>query len=159
SGLRRRNDDPKKELPFNGVYLLKDGKLQLLAKDLANPNGIALSPDEKILYVNSSADRKIVRFDVRPDDTVANGRLLVDMSAEKEPGVPDGMKVDERGTLYSTGAGGIWVISPEGKHLGTLVFPEQPANLAFGDADGRTLYVTARSSVYRIRLKIPGVRP
>lgn len=159
SGLRRRNDDPKKELPFNGVYLLKDGKLQLLAKDLANPNGIALSPDEKILYVNSSADRKIVRFDVRPDDTVANGRLLVDMSAEKEPGVPDGMKVDERGTLYSTGAGGIWVISPEGKHLGTLVFPEQPANLAFGDADGRTLYVTARSSVYRIRLEIPGVRP
>jgi gluconolactonase len=159
SGLRRRNDDPKKELPFNGVYLLKDGKLQLLAKDLANPNGIALSPDERILYVNSSADRKIFRYDVRADDTVANGRLLVDMSTEKEPGVPDGMKVDERGNLYSTGAGGIWVMSPEGRHLGTLVFPEQPANLAFGDADGRTLYVTARSSVYRIRLKVPGVRP
>ena len=159
SGLRRRNDDPKKELPFNGVYLLRDGKLQLLAKDLANPNGIALSPDEKILYVNSSADRKIYRFDVRPDDTVANGRLIVDMGTEKTPGAPDGMKVDERGHLYSTGAGGIWVMTPEGKHLGTLVFPEQPANLAFGDADGRTLYVTARSSVYRIRMKIPGVRP
>jgi gluconolactonase len=159
SGLRRRNEDPKKELPFNGVYLLKDGKLQLLAKDLANPNGIALSPDEKILYVNSSADRKIYRFDVRPDDTVANGRLIVDMGAEKAPGAPDGMKVDEKGHLYSTGAGGIWVMTPEGKHLGTLVFPEQPANLAFGDADGRMLYVTARSSVYRIRLRIPGVRP
>ena len=159
SGLRRRNDDPKKELPFNGVYLLKDGKLQLLAKDLVNPNGIALSPDEKILYVNSSADRKILRYDVRPDDTIANGRLIVDMGADKEPGVPDGMKVDEKGNLYSTGAGGIWVMTPEGKHLGTLVFPEQPANLAFGDADGRTLYVTARSSVYKIKLKIPGVRP
>jgi gluconolactonase len=159
SGLRRRNEDPKKELPFNGVFLLKDGKLQLLTRDLVNPNGIALSPDEKVLYVNSSADRKIFRFDVRPDDTIADGRLIVDMSAEKAPGVPDGMKVDEKGHLYSTGAGGIWVMSPEGKHLGTLVFPEQPANLAFGDANGRTLYVTARSSVYRIRLKIPGVRP
>lgn len=159
SGLRRRNEDPKKELPFNGVFLLKDGKLQLLTRDLVNPNGIALSPDEKVLYVNSSADRKIFRFDVRPDDTVANGRLLVDMGAEKEPGVPDGMKVDERGNLYSTGAGGVWVMSPAGTHLGTLVFPEQPANLAFGDADGRSLYVTARSSVYRIRLNVPGVRP
>lgn len=159
SGLRRRNEDPKKELPFNGVFLLKDGKLQLLTRDLVNPNGIALSPDEKVLYVNSSADRKIFRFDVRPDDTVANGRLLVDMGAEKAPGVPDGMKVDERGNLYSTGAGGVWVMSPAGTHLGTLVFPEQPANLAFGDADGRTLYVTARSSVYRIRLNVPGVRP
>lgn len=159
SGLRRRNEDPKKELPFNGVFLLKDGKLQLLTRDLVNPNGIALSPDEKILYVNSSADRKIFRFDVRPDDTIANGRLVVDMSAEKAPGVPDGMKVDERGNLYSTGPGGIWMISPQGKHLGTLVFPEQPANLAFGDPDGRTLYVTARSSVYRIRLTVPGVRP
>jgi gluconolactonase len=159
SGLRRRNEDPKKELPFNGVFLLKDGTLQLLAKDLVNPNGIALSPDEKVLYVNSSADRKIFRFEVRPDDSIANGRLFVDMSAEQAPGVPDGMKVDERGNLYSTGPGGIWVISPEGKHLGTLVFPEQPANLAFGDADGRTLYVTARSSVYRIRLQGPGIRP
>ncbi len=80
SGLRRRNDDPRKELPFNGVFLLKGGKLQLLARDLANPNGIALSADERILYVNSSADRKIYRFEVQSDDTVANGRLLVDMS-------------------------------------------------------------------------------
>ncbi|OFW03490.1 MAG: hypothetical protein A3I61_16750 [Acidobacteria bacterium RIFCSPLOWO2_02_FULL_68_18] len=159
SGLRRRNDDPKKELPFNGVFLLRDGTLQLLARDLANPNGIALSPDERILYVNSSADRKIFRYDVQRDDTIANGRLLVDMSAEKAPGVPDGMKVDERGNLYSTGPGGIWVMSPDGTHLGTLVFPEQPANLAFGDGDGQALYVTARSSVYRVRLKVAGVRP
>lgn len=159
SGLRRRNDDPKKELPFNGVFLLKGGKLQLLAKDLGNPNGLALSPDEKIFYVNSSADRKIFRFEVKPDDTIANGQLFVDMTGEKEPGNPDGMKVDEKGNLYSTGAGGIWVISPQGRHLATLVFPEQPANLAFGDPDGKTLYVTARSGVYRIRLKVAGVRP
>ena len=159
SGLRRRNDDPKKELPFNGVFLLKGGKLQLLAKDLGNPNGLALSPDEKFFYVNSSTDRKIFRFEVKADDTIANAQLFVDMAAEKEPGNPDGMKVDEKGNLYSTGAGGIWVISPQGKHLGTLVFPEQPANLAFGDPDGKTLYATARSGLYRIRLKIAGVRP
>ena len=88
-----------------------------------NPNGLALSPDEKILYVNSSADRKIYRFDVRPDDTIANARLFVDMSAEKQPGVPDGMKVDEKGNLYSTGPGGIWVISPEGNTSERWSFP------------------------------------
>ena len=131
----------------------------MLAKDLANPNGIALSPDEKILYVNSSADRKIFRFDVQADDTVANGRLIVDMSAEKLAGQSRRHEGGREGQLYSTGAGGIWVMSPQGKHLGTLVFPEQPANLAFGDADGKTLYVTARSSVYRIRLNVAGVRP
>ena len=96
---------------------------------------------------------------MQADDTATNPRLFVDMSAEKQPGNPDGMKVDEKGNLYSTGPGGIWVISPQGKHLGTIAFPEQPANLAFGDADGQTLYVTARSSVYRVRLNIPGVRP
>ena len=159
SGLRLRNDDPKKELPFNGVFLLKGGTLHLLADELGTPNGIVLSPDEKILYVNDSTRRTIWRFDVKPDDSVGNAQLIVDMTGEKEPGNPDGMKVDEKGNLYSTGAGGIWVISPQGKHLGTLVFPEQPANLAFGDPDGKTLYVTARAGLYRIRLKIAGVRP
>lgn len=159
SGLRLRDKDPKKELPFNGVYLLKDGKVQLLARDLGNPNGVALSPDEKVLYVNSTVDRKVFRFDVNADDTVANRRVFVDMTADKRPGVPDGMKVDERGNLYTTGPGGIWVLSSEGTHLGILAFPEQPANLAFGDADGKTLYVTARTSVYRIRLNVAGVRP
>jgi gluconolactonase len=159
SGLRGRNNDPKKELPYNGVFLLKSGTVHLLASDLGNPNGVALSPDEKVLYVNSTVDRKIYRFDVNPDDTVANRRVFVDMTADKRPGTPDGMKVDEKGNLYSTGPAGIWVIDPQGKHLGTLVFPEQPANLAFGDADGKTLYVTARTSLYRIRLNVAGVRP
>ena len=159
SGLRLRNDDPKKELPFSGVFLLKGGTLHLLADEFGTPNGIVLSPDEKILYVNDSARRNIWRFEVKPDDSVSNGQLFVDMTGDKEPGNPDGMKVDEKGNLYSTGAGGIWVISPQGKHLGTLVFPELPANLAFGDPDGKALYVTARSGLYRMRLKIPGVRP
>ena len=159
SGLRGRNDDPKKELPFNGVYLMKDGKVRLLAQDLGNPNGIALSPDEKFLYVNSTVDRKVFRFDVTPDDTVTNRRVFVDMTADKRAGTPDGMKVDERGNLYTTGPAGIWVVTPEGRHIGTLIFPEQPANLAFGDVDGKTLYVTARTSLYRIRLNVAGVRP
>lgn len=158
-GLRGRNDDPKKEIPFNGVYLVKDGTVQLLARDLGNPNGVALSPDEKVLYVNSTVDRKVFSFDVNADDTVANRRVFVDMTADKRPGTPDGMKVDERGNLYTTGPAGIWIVSPEGRHLGILGFPEAPANLAFGDADGKTLYVTARTSLYRIRLSIAGVRP
>jgi gluconolactonase len=90
---------------------------------------------------------------------VTNRRVFVDMTADKRPGTPDGMKVDERGNLYTTGPAGIWVVAPDGKHLGILTFPEAPANLAFGDADGKTLYVTARTSLYRIRLNVAGVRP
>ena len=159
SALPKGNDDPKKEMPFNGVFLLKNGMLTLLAKDLLNPNGLAFSPDEKVFYVDDTTKRNVLRFDVLPDDTVTNGRVLVDMSGEKATGNPDGMKVDVKGNVYCTGAGGIWVITPEGKHLGTLAFPEQPANLAFGDADGKTLYVTARTGLYRIHVKIAGIRP
>jgi len=159
AGLRGREQDPKKELPYNGVFLLKDGKLQLLIQDLPFPNGVTFSPDEKVLYVNSAADRKIFRLEVKPDDTVANRQLFIDMTSDKAEGNPDGMKVDEKGNLYSTGPGGIWIMSPAGKRLGTIAFPEVPANLAFGDADGKMLYVTARTGLYRIRLKIPGIRP
>jgi gluconolactonase len=159
AGLRERDKDPQKELPFNGVYLLKGGKLQLLVKDLPLPNGIAFTPDEKRLYVDDTVKKIIMRYDVQPDGTVANGRVFVDMTGDKAPGNPDGMKVDQKGNVYCTGPGGIWVISPEGKHLGTLTFPENPANLAFGDADGKTLYATARTGLYRIRLRIPGIRP
>jgi gluconolactonase len=158
SGLRDGDNDPTKELPYNGVFLLQGGKLQLLTKDVKWPNGIAFSPDEKVLYVADITTRTVVRFEVQPDDTVAKGRVFVDMSPDKAPGNPDGMKVDQKGNLYCAGAGGIWIISPEGKHLGTLWFPEQPANFDFGDADGKTLYVTARSGLYRIRLMIPGAR-
>ena len=158
SALRGGDNDPKKELPFTGVFMLKDGKLQLLTKDI-RPNGLAFSPDEKYLYVADTTNRSVVRYEVQPDGAVANGQVFIAMSSDKAPGGPDGMKVDQKGNLYSTGPGGVWIISPEGKHLGTLVFPERPANFAFGEADGKTLYVTARRGLYRIRLKIPGIRP
>jgi gluconolactonase len=159
AGLRKRDDDPKKELPFNGVYLLKDGKLQLLEKTFATPNGIALAPGEKYLYVNDTTRKLIMRYELRPDDTIGTGKVFIDMSADTAAGVPDGMKVDQKGNVYCTGPGGFWIMSPEGKHLGTVKTPELPANLAWGDADAKALYLTARTGLYRIRLKVAGIRP
>jgi len=158
-GLRKLNDDPKKELPYAGVYLLSKGKLQLIIKDLQAPNGIAFSPDEKYLYVNDSFAKKYWRYEVQADDTVANPKLFMDMSASKEDGVPDGMKVDQKGNIYGAGPGGVWVMSPEGKHLGTIKPLENPANLAWGDADAKTLYFTAVTGLYRLRVNVPGIRP
>jgi len=159
AGLREGDKDPKKELPFNGVYLLKDSQLRLLIKDMTLPNGLAFTPDEKYLYVNDSVKKTIMRYEVQPDDTLANGKLLVDMSPDKAPGGPDGMKVDQKGNIYCTGPGGFWILSPDGIHLGTVLTSELPANLAFGDADGKTLYLTARTGLYRIHLKISGIVP
>jgi gluconolactonase len=159
AGLRKGEDDPKKELPFDGVYLLKGGKVQLLDKSFTRPNGIAFAPGEKYLYVNDTTRKLIMRYEVRPDDTIANGHVFIDMSEDKAAGVPDGMKVDEKGNVYCTGPGGFWIMSPEGKHLGTVKTPELPANLAFGDADGKTLYLTARTGLYRVKLKVAGLRP
>jgi gluconolactonase len=173
-GLQSQSDtDPLKELPFNGVFRLPaaishpagappdNGKLQLLIKDLTRPNGIALSPDEKYLYVAvSDPNHKIwMRYDVKPDGAVTNGKIFYDATSSKEDGAPDGMKVDQKGNVYSTGPGGLWIFSPHGKHLGTIKLPEKVANCNWGDADGKTLYITASSSVYRIRLKVAGVRP
>lgn len=159
AGLREGDKDAKKELPFNGVYLLKDGKLQVVIKDMALPNGLAFTPDEKYLYVNDSVKKTITRYPVQPDDTLGSGQLFIDMNADKAPGAPDGMKVDQKGNVYCTGPGGFWIMSPEGRHLGTVLTTELPANLAFGDADNKTLYLTARTGLYRIRLKIPGISP
>lgn len=159
AGLRLQDKDPKRELPFNGVYRLAKGKLTLLSKDFTRPNGIALSPDEKYLYVNDTTKKIIMRFALQPDGGVANGEIITDMNSDTRPGVPDGMKVDQKGNIYCTGPGGFWIMSPEGKHLATVNTKELPANLAWGDADGKTLYLTARTGLYRIRLNIPGVRP
>jgi gluconolactonase len=155
------DDDPLKELPFNGVFRVASGKLQLLIRDLTRPNGIAFSPDEKHLYIAVSDPVKKVwmRYDVKPDGTLANGKVFFDASSSKEDGLPDGMKVDQKGNVYGTGPGGVWIFSPEGKHLGTIKPPEVPANCNWGDAHGRTLYMTARTGLYRIHLKIAGVRP
>jgi gluconolactonase len=157
SGGGRFGDwDVKKELPYQGVFLLKDGKLQLLVQDLDRPNGIALSSDEKSLYVNDSNKRVIMRYDVRPDGTVANGRLFADMSMGKGNGNPDGMKFDERGNLYSVGPGGIWVFNPQGKHIGLIVPPENAPGFAFGDPDRKAIYIAASSKLARVRLNVAG---
>ena len=157
-GNRFADWDLKKELPYQGVFLLKDDKLQLVVKDLERPNGITLSPDEKFLYVNDSVKRAILRYDVRPDGSVANGKVFADMSAGKGTGNPDGMKFDGRGNLYSVGPGGIWVFAPDGKQLGLIVPPEFAPGFAFGDADGKTLYMAASTQLVRIRVNNAGAR-
>ena len=149
------------ELP-TAAYLLKNGQVRLISEDrLMHPNGIAVSVDEKFLYINDSAKRQVWRFDIQPDDMAVNGIVWADMSSDKKPGIPDGMRVDKKGNVYDTGPGGIWILSPEGKHLGTLLLPppDRGTNLAFGDADGKTLYLANHLSLYRIRLNVEGVRP
>lgn len=161
-GLPRVFDDPRKELSFSGVYRISpEGKVQLLAKDLTGPNGIAFSPDEKHLYVaNWDTSKKVVmRYEVLPDGSLAGGRVLFDMTSAPGEEALDGVKVDLEGHVFVSGPGGVWILSPEGRHLGTIRAPELPANMAWGDAHGRTLYLTGRTSVYRIRLEIPGARP
>jgi gluconolactonase len=169
-GLRTQKDsDPEKQLKVNGVYRVphaleqKAGaaparaELQLLVSDLSRPNGIAFSPDEKYLYVNNSEPKKIwMRYRVQPDGTLTDAKLLYDATSDKRPGGPDGMKVDQQGNIYSTGPGGVWIFSPEGKPLATILMPEIAANVAWGGPDRRTLYITASSSLYRVRLKIEG---
>jgi gluconolactonase len=156
AGLRGGANSPAKELDFNGTFLLKDGKVQLIEKEFSS-NGLAFSPDEKYLYVNGGG--RIMRYEVQPDDTVRNRTVFIDMTADKAPGGTDGMKVDQRGNVYCTGPGGIWIISPAGKLLGKILLPENATNLAFGDADGRGLYITDRRTLIRTRVNIPGVRP
>jgi len=160
AGFRDGDKDLKKELPFTGIYMLKDGKLQVITKDL-RPNGLAFSPDEKYIYLVDGTDGKkaLRRFEMQPDDTIAKGQLFIDMTADKSPGGPDGIKVDQKGNVYSTGPGGVWIMAPDGKHLGTIMTIELPANLGFGDTDNKTLFLTARTALYRIRLKIPGIPP
>jgi gluconolactonase len=159
AGLRLQDKDPAKELPFNGVYRLVKGKVELLSKDFARPNGIAFSPDEKYLYVNDTTKKIIMRFDVQPDGGVTNGQVITDMNSDPAPGAPDGMKVDQKGNIYCTGPSGFWIMTPDGKHIATVKTKELPANLNWGDDDGKTLYLTARTGLYRIRLNIAGVRP
>jgi gluconolactonase len=170
-GLPTQGDsDPKKELQVNGVYRIpgarqqKPGsepdrsKLQLIIEDLPRPNGIVFSPDEKTLYIADSGKKVWMRYPVNTDGSVGEGKLLLDASGQKEPGGPDGIRVDKDGNIYGSGPGGVWIISPEGKHLGTIKVPEIVSNVAWGDEDGKMLYITASSSVYRIKLSATGVR-
>jgi gluconolactonase len=159
-GLRESFHDPERELPYSGVFLLQNGRPRLISTDLNGPNGLAFSPDEKYLYVTNSDVKKavVMRYEVNADGTLSKGRVFFDLTDGKRNDV-DGMKVDRQGNLYTTGPGGIWIISSQGKHLGTIKAPELPANIAWGDDDGKTLYMTAETGLYRIRLSTPGVRP
>ncbi|HKQ18717.1 MAG TPA: SMP-30/gluconolactonase/LRE family protein [Candidatus Eisenbacteria bacterium] len=157
-GLPKVHDDPARELTVSGVFCLKDGKLRLVADDFTGPNGIAFSPDERFLYVsNWDVKRKaIMRHEVTSDGSLRNGRVFFDMTGAPGEEALDGLKVDRAGNVYSSGPGGVWVFSPAGKHLGTLRFPELPANMAWGDPDRRTLYLCARTGLYRVRLEMEG---
>ena len=147
----------KQETPFQGVYRLDEkGAVRLLTKDLTQPNGLAFSPDGKRFYVDDSAQRNIRVYDVRSDGSLTNGRIFGEEPGGKGEGVPDGIKVDVKGNLYVTGPKGIWIWDANGNHLGTIEMPEQPANLTWGDKDLKTLYITATTSVYRIRTKVRG---
>jgi gluconolactonase len=167
-GLESQKDvDPAKQLNINGVYRLphalsrKPGAPpaapELLVSDLPRPNGIAFSPDEKYLYVDNSEPQKIwMRYRVLPDGKLADPKLLYDATSDPRPGNPDGMKVDAQGNIYSAAPGGVLILSPEGKPLGTILIPEKVANVAWAGPDRKTLYITASTSVYRVRLKIAG---
>jgi gluconolactonase len=152
---------PAADLDFNGVYrITAQGKLDLLLKDVPYPNGLAFSPDEKKLYVASSRPDKFwMVYDVQPGGTLANGQKFFDATKIPGDGVPDGMKVDIKGNIYAAGPAGIMIFTPQARLLGTISFPEISANLAWGDADGKTLYVTARTGLYRVRMNVAGVRP
>ena len=150
----------KQEIPYQGVYRIsKSGQVTLLTKEIAQPNGLAFSPDGKRLYVDDDQDLNIRVYEFRPGGTLTNGRVFGSEAGPPKAGVPDGMRLDTKGNLYVVGPLGIWVWSPAGKHLGTIVVPEQPANLSWGDADYSTLYITAGTSVYRIPTHAHGFNP
>ncbi|MBV8114740.1 MAG: SMP-30/gluconolactonase/LRE family protein [Silvibacterium sp.] len=172
-GLCTQNEqDLAKELPFAGVYRIpgalnqKPGSppdrasLQLLVKDLPRPNGIALSPDEKYLYVNNSEPEMFwMRYTVNPDGSLKDPKRFFDAGPHGHNGAPDGMKVDQQGNIYSAGPGGVFIFSPEGKHLGTIKFSDPVGNLTFGGPDGKTLYITASDKVYSLQVKVAGIYP
>jgi len=160
-GLAGLEEDPARELDFNGIYRLgPDGELELLESGQTRPNGLAFSPDERTLYVaNSDAANKVwYAYDVLENGRLGPGRIFYDVNDQTEVGAADGLKVDTDGNLFATGPGGVWIFSPDGRHLGTIKPDEVPANVAWGD-DGSTLYMTARTGLYRIRLSTNGAIP
>src|SRR5215468_1745121 len=157
-GLPKFFEDRRKELPFSGVYCLRNGELKLVSKSLSGPNGLAFSPDEKYLYVDNWDEKRkvILRYEVQADGSLTNETTFFDATAESGEDAWDGLKVDIQGNVYGSGPGGLWILSPEGKHLGTISGSEHPHNLAWGGGDNRTLYLAAQTGLYRIRLNVPG---
>jgi len=160
-GLPAFFDDKRKELGYSGVFMIKDGKVQVVSKDLGGPNGIAFSPDEKYLYVTNWDIRDIHhtktlwRYEVNTDGTLKSGKIFFDWNFTEDEEALDGIKVDKQGNLFVSAPGGVWILSANGKLLGKIVTPERPANMAWGD-DGKTLYLTAHSSLYKIRVNTAG---
>jgi len=158
-------------LDYSGVFMIKNarqdatggqGKVTVVSKDLGGPNGLAFSPDEKYFYVTNWDIRDIHhtktlwRYEVNADGTLKNGKVFFDFSFTEDDEALDGMKVDKEGNLFVSAPGGVWILSPEGKLLGKIVTPERPANMAWGDEDGKTLYLTAHTSLYKIRIATGG---
>ncbi len=161
-GLSGQDDNPAKELDFNGIFRLSpDGKtVELLDRRQTRPNGIAFSPDERTMYVsNADPSEKVwTSYQVKEDGTLGLSSKFYDATSETTEGLPDGLKVDKAGRIFATGPGGVWIFSPDGTHLGTIQPAEIPANVAWG-GDGKTLYMTARTGLYRIRLNTEGTLP
>ena len=162
-GLRQGIEDPERELEFQGVYRrAPDGTVHLVERGIARPNGIGLSPDERTLYVADSNGKQARwwAFDVATDHTVGNRRLLCDPHADaaraRRPGSCDGMAIAASGHLFATGPGGVWVLTPDGRHLGTILTTRRTANCTFGDPDRKSLYITADDLLLRIRLRVRG---
>ena len=155
-----RIDPSEREIDFSGVHrIAPDGTVTAVITEFEYPNGLAFSPDESVLYVaNTRESMHIAAFDVRPDGSVTNGRVFADMSSDEPHGVPDGMKVDVEGRVYCTGPGGCWVFDASGHRLGIIRLPEIPANCAWGPPDNRTMFFTAQTSVYSMRMRTPGTK-
>lgn len=154
--------DTRKELDYQGVFLIKGGKVSVVAKDCGGPNGLAFSPDERYLYVTNwdirdiHHTKTIWRYEVNVDGTLKNGNIFYDFNFTEDEEALDGLKIDKEGNLFVSAPGGVWILSAEGKLLGKIVTPERPANMAWGDEDGKTLYMTAHSSLYKLRVNTGG---
>lgn len=158
-GLDKQAQDPAKETPFSGVYRYANGKLTVPIKDLANPNGIGFSPDGKLLYISNSGPHMFVnRYDVKPDGSLGKPTVFLSYPDTPNNEVPDGLKLDSAGNVWTTGPGGIRIVTPQGKVLGQIKLPEVAANMAWG-GDGHTLYITASSSIYRLNTVVAGELP
>ena len=159
-GLKLGDADPAKQLPFNAVFLYQNGTLIPVITDLTRPNGVALSPDNKTLYVNNSGPaQRVIAYDLHADGTVGTPRDIITFTGKEGHGVPDGIKIDAHGNLWTTGPGGIRIVTPQGKVLGQIKLPETAANLAWGGDDGHTLYITATSHIYRLQTLVGGTLP
>jgi gluconolactonase len=160
-GLPKVFDDPRKELPYSGVFAIVNGNVKLVTKDFTGPNGLAFSPDEKYLYVDDwdAHHKAINRYEVLPNGDLVHGMLWADLTSEPGEDALDGMKVDKLGNVYVAGPSGLWIFNPAGKVIGRIIPSEEPHNLTWGDADGKTLYIAALTSIYRVRFDVEGIRP